>query len=83
MALKDTKVEEIFKYMIKENLTIRGLAARIGIPKTTVHNYFTKKLQGINQELYFEVRKHMQQNNVNKHRKGGLASKRSKPEYVS
>lgn len=60
-------------YIIETGATIRGTALRFGISKTTVHNDVTIVLKEKNPVLAQKVRVVLDQNNAQKHIRGGEA----------
>ena len=64
------------RYMLEENCTVRGAAARFGVSKSTVHKDLTEKLAARNAVLFSEVRKLLQKNKEERHLRGGEATKR-------
>lgn len=62
-------------YMIKEKATIRKVAKKFGIPRTTTYTYVTCSLEKINPKLAIEVKKVLMQNKTERAIRGGLATK--------
>ena len=67
---------EVAEYMIKEHTTVRDVAKRFGISKSTVHKDVTERLPEINLTLYEQVRKVLDINKAQRHLRGGQATKR-------
>lgn len=67
---------EIANYFVKNKSTVRKTAQVFNISKSSVHNYLHKKLCKINFSLYVEVQKILDENNREKHLRGGEATKR-------
>lgn len=63
-------------YIVKNNETVRGTAAKFGISKSTVHQDITSKLPEINSELYERVKLVLDKNKQERHIRGGAATKR-------
>ena len=63
-------------YLIENNSTVRSVAAKFGISKSTVHKDITQCLKKINNPLYVEARKVLEQNKSERHIRGGEATKR-------
>ena len=77
MVLNDTSRCEILgKYIIDNKSTVREAAKVFGISKSTVHKDITEKLQTINNELYKEVFKILQINKLERHLRGGEATRK-------
>ena len=70
------------EYLIESNGTVRSAAAQFGISKSTVHKDVTLCLKKVNKELYSEVRQVLQKNKLERHLRGGEATRqkyREKP----
>ena len=63
-------------YLIENKTTVRAVAAKFGISKSTVHKDITQSLFKVNKSLYTEVRKVLEQNKQERHIRGGEATKR-------
>lgn len=63
-------------YLIENKTTVRAVAAKFGISKSTVHKDITQALERINKPLYTEARKILEQNKQERHIRGGEATKR-------
>jgi putative DeoR family transcriptional regulator (stage III sporulation protein D) len=63
-------------YMIETGCTVRTVARRFEISKSTVHKDITVNLKRINPELYTEVKKILDLNKKERHLRGGEATKR-------
>ena len=63
-------------YLIENKTTVRAVASKFGISKSTVHKDITRSLYRINKPLYIEVRKILEQNKQERHIRGGEATKR-------
>ena len=62
-------------YMIENKSTVRGVAKKFGISKSTVHKDITVNLRRINPELYTNVKKILDINKQERHLRGGEATK--------
>ena len=62
-------------YMVENNLTVRAVAQKFGISKSTVHKDCTDRLQQINPALAKEVRNVLEVNKQERHIRGGMATK--------
>lgn len=68
--------EEAFaEYILKHNCTIRVAAKAFGISKSTLHNDIHTKLKKNNIKLYQKVHKILEKNFMEKHIRGGNATK--------
>lgn len=63
-------------YMIETGATVRSVAKHFHISKSTVHKDLSQRLPHCNQQLYADVRKILDQNKLERHIRGGLATKR-------
>jgi putative DeoR family transcriptional regulator (stage III sporulation protein D) len=63
-------------YLIENKATVRAVASKFGVSKSTVHKDITHSLAKINKPLYIEVRKILEQNKQERHIRGGEATKR-------
>ncbi|MBR1884576.1 MAG: sporulation transcriptional regulator SpoIIID [Clostridia bacterium] len=60
---------------ISEQKTIRQVASKLQISKTTLHVQLTKRLPNIDNIRYREVRKILDKNKKEAHMRGGLSTK--------
>lgn len=72
----ENRVVELANYIAKHNATIRQTAKQFSMAKSTVHYDIQKRLFGINQQLYEEVKIVLKNNFNEKHIRGGEATKR-------
>jgi len=63
-------------YMIETGATVRSAAGHFGISKSTVHKDLTERLAHCNQTLYEQVRRVLDVNKMERHIRGGMATKR-------
>lgn len=63
-------------YLVENNSTVRSVAARFGISKSTVHKDITQHLKYINHSLYIEVKRILEKNKQERHLRGGEATKK-------
>lgn len=71
----DERCEKMAQYLIDNKTTVRETAKKFGISKSTVHKDLTDKLYKINLFLYNEVDKILQTNKLERHIRGGEATK--------
>jgi putative DeoR family transcriptional regulator (stage III sporulation protein D) len=64
------------EYIAEHHATVREVAARFGISKSTVHKDVTTVLAEIDQSLYERVEEVLQKNKEERHLRGGEATKR-------
>ena len=65
----------IARYIIHENATVRQAAKQFGISKSTAHKDCVERIQNINPSLAKEVRKVLDVNKLERHLRGGMATK--------
>jgi len=63
------------EYILKENLTVREIAKKINVSKSTVHKDVTERLEVINPGLAGEIRKVLDVNKAERHLRGGMATR--------
>ena len=63
------------KYILENKSTVRGAAHRFGISKSTVHKDVSERLKSINLNLYRKVKKILEINKLERHIRGGYATK--------
>ena len=66
---------DIAGYIIENNTTVRQTAKAFGISKSTVHKDVTERLMQINPSLAMEARKVLDVNKMERHIRGGLATR--------
>ena len=66
---------DIARYIIENNATVRQTAKAFGISKSTVHKDVTERLMQINPSLAMEARKVLDVNKMERHIRGGLATR--------
>ena len=66
---------EIANYIIENNATVRQTAKAFGISKSTVHKDVTERLMQVNPTLAKEARKVLDVNKLERHIRGGMATK--------
>ena len=63
------------EYIVNKRTTIRKCAKKFKVSKSTVHNDLSKRLEGIDSELYLKVRNIIEINKKFRHIRGGIATK--------
>ena len=69
------RVLTLAEYIIESKATVRYTAKKFKISKSTVHKDITTRLKTINNELYKEVRKILDNNRESRHIRGGNATR--------
>ena len=62
-------------YLVENKATVRAVAARFGISKSTVHKDITQNLKRVNQTLYEQAKEILDLNKKERHLRGGEATK--------
>lgn len=63
-------------YIIETGATVRAAASHFGISKSTVHKDLQLRLQQYNPALYAQVRVVLENNKMERHIRGGMATRR-------
>lgn len=63
-------------YIIETGATVRAAASHFGISKSTVHKDLQQRLPRCNPHLYAQVRKVLDLNKMERHIRGGMATRR-------
>lgn len=63
------------EYIIETKATVRQTARKFGVSKSTVHKDVTSRLEKINPTLAKEAREVLDVNKMERHIRGGLATK--------
>ena len=62
-------------YMIETGATVRVVAKRFGLSKSTVHKDLSQRLPKYNHTLYVQAREILDQNKAQRHIRGGMATR--------
>lgn len=62
-------------YLVENNLTVRAVAQKFGISKSTVHKDVAYRLRSVNPSLYSSVRAVLEKNKSERHIRGGMATR--------
>ena len=63
------------EYIFENKSTVRRAAQKFGVSKSTVHKDVSERLKSINLNLYKEVKKILEINKLERHIRGGYATK--------
>lgn len=63
-------------YMIEHHETVRGVAKKFGISKSTVHKDLSQRLRQVDSGLYEQVKAVLECNKAERHIRGGEATRR-------
>ena len=72
----EERVLELAQYIIDTNATVRCVAKKYRVSKSTVHKDVTERLRHENPQLYKQVKKILEKNKQERHIRGGMATKR-------
>lgn len=77
MLYKNTRerCEILAEYLVKNEETVRGVAQKFSISKSTVHKDITIRLKNINPVLYKEAKEVLEKNKLERHLRGGEATR--------
>ena len=64
------------RYLVEKGSTVRATAKEFGVSKSTVHKDLTERLKNINKSLYYDTLKVLKINLLERHVRGGLATRR-------
>lgn len=70
------RVVDVANYIIKNKVTVRYAAKIFHISKSTVHKDVAERLKEIDMDLHNEVRKVLDVNLLERHIRGGIATKK-------
>lgn len=62
-------------YLVENNLTVRAVAKKFDISKSTVHKDVTQILKKVNPSLYADVKRVLEKNKQERHLRGGEATR--------
>lgn len=71
----EERAAHLADYIIENNATVRQAAKEFGISKSTVHKDVTERLQQFNPTLAKQARKVLDTNKLERHIRGGLATR--------
>ena len=71
----DQRACHLAVYMIETGATVRAAARKFGISKSTVHKDLQNRLPRCNRILYAQVREVLERNKMERHIRGGMATK--------
>lgn len=63
-------------YLIENKSTVRAVAAKFGVSKSTVHKDITANLKRVNPELCAQVKEILEKNKNERHIRGGEATRK-------
>lgn len=74
-GLPEERAEQLARYMIEHEATVRQAAAQFGVSKSTVHKDITTRLEKRNAALYRKVQQVLRKNKDERHIRGGMATR--------
>lgn len=66
---------ELGRYIVEHKATVRAVAQRFGLSKSSVHKDVTSRLYWIDRQLYEQVRVVLEENKRERHLRGGAATR--------
>ncbi len=66
---------ELGNYIVEHKATVRAVAKRFGLSKSSVHKDVTSRLYWIDRSLYEQVRAVLEENKRERHLRGGEATR--------
>ena len=72
----EERCEAVANFVIENKATVREAGKKFGISKSTVHKDITEKLSKFNPTLYSQVCSVLELNRLERHIRGGEATKR-------
>lgn len=72
----ERRARELAVYLIERRTTIRDAAKHFSVSKSTVHKDLSERLREIDRSLYVQVKEILEQNQAERHLRGGDATKR-------
>jgi len=66
---------QLATFLVENQTTVRAVANRFGISKSTVHKDITETLRYVNKTLYYQAKAVLEQNKKERHIRGGEATK--------
>ena len=73
---KKDRCEILGEYLVKNSATVRAVAAKFYISKSTVHKDVTERLYHKNPSLYAAVKEVLDENKSERHLRGGEATRK-------
>lgn len=71
----EERIIKLANYLVDTKCTVRCAAKKFGISKSTVHKDITTRLSKMNKTLFLKVREVLDENKMQRHIRGGLATK--------
>ena len=70
------RCEVLAKYLVENNETVRGVAQKFNVSKSTVHKDITVCLKTVNPMLYIDAKDVLEKNKSERHIRGGEATRK-------
>ena len=74
-SLVESRAIELGEYIVESGATVRQAAKKFGISKSTVHKDVSERMRLLSPTLYVQCRKVLEQNKLERHIRGGMATK--------
>ncbi|MGI6031563.1 MAG: sporulation transcriptional regulator SpoIIID [Eubacteriales bacterium] len=66
---------QLGQYIVEHNSTVRACASQFKISKSTVHKDVTSRLYVLNPQLWAQVKQVLEKNKLERHLRGGAATR--------
>ena len=71
----EERARELGRYIVETGATVRAVAYKFGLSKSSVHKDVTSRLYWIDRSLYEQVRTVLEENKRERHLRGGAATR--------
>jgi putative DeoR family transcriptional regulator, stage III sporulation protein D len=72
----DERAKMLAVYVIETGATVRAVAKKFNVSKSTVHKDIAERLEKVNPSLAYEAKKILEINKLERHIRGGLATQK-------
>ena len=72
----EERAERLAQYIIENRTTVRAVAQKFGISKSTVHKDISERLPQFNRVLFNQVKEVLEVNKAQRHIRGGIATRK-------
>ena len=73
--LMEDRACELGNYIVENRATVRAVAKKFGLSKSSVHKDVTSRLYWVDRSLYEQVRTVLEENKRERHLRGGAATR--------
>ena len=72
----EERARELGRYIVETGATVRAVAYKFGLSKSSVHKDVTSRLYWADRTLYEQVRAVLEENKAQRHIRGGMATRK-------